>query len=285
MAGRRPVVLLVIDGLRRDRALRFLTTPARLADEGQGWYLPMTSLMPTNSRPSYNTISTGLPSPQNGIVDNHDVRLVTTPNIWSLARAAGLCTAASAYYWWSELYNRAPFDKERDTRVQNGDGGIQHAFFYRRDGEPDAVVLAHALLLWQRHHPDVLLVHPMSVDYAGDYWGADALAYDECVRALDTLLGPFVTALWRERPDAVILLTADHGMSERGGHGWDAPELREVVFYTLGRDLPPAPLSGEATALDIAPTVLRLLHLPIPAEMAGRPLVEASAYEREAGHW
>lgn len=272
MPGQRPVVLVVIDGLRRDRALRFLTTPARLVEEGRGWYLPMTSLMPTNSRPSYNTISTGLPSPQNGIVNNHDVRLVSTPTIWSLARGAGLGTAASAYYWWSELYNRAPFEKELDTLVENGDGGIRHGFFYRRDGEPDAVVLAHALLLWQRHRPDLLLVHPMSVDYTGDYWGADAPAYDECVKALDLLLGPFLAALWRERPDAVILLTADHGMAASGGHGWDAPELREVVFFALGHNLGLAPM-GEATALDIAPTVLRLLELPIPAEMPGRPLV------------
>lgn len=269
---RRPVVLMVIDGLRRDRARRFLSTPFRLVAEGWGGYLPMTSLMPTDSRPSYNTISTGLPSPQNGIVDNHDARLVGTPSIWTIARAHGLSTAASAYYWWSELYNRAPFQREQDILTENGDGAIQHGFFYPRDGESDAVVFAYALRLWQRHHPELLLIHPCSVDYAGDYWGADTLAYDASVKALDLLLGPLFEALWRERSEAVILVTSDHGMSGSGGHGWDAPDLREVFFFALGRDLHVETVD-EATALDIAPSVLHLLGLPIPEEMAGRPLV------------
>lgn len=275
MAQRRPVVLLVIDGLRRDRARQFLTTPFGLVARGRGGYLPMTSLMPTNSRPSYNTISTGVPSPENGIANNHDVRLVETPSIWTIARGHGLVTAASAYCWWSELYNHAPFDRERDTFVQHGEGGIQHGFFYPRDGETDAVVFAYALRLWQQHRPDLLLIHPCSVDYAGDYWGADTPVYDECVKAIDRLLPPLFEALWQQRPDAVILVTSDHGMSGRGGHGWDEPELREVFFFALGRDLR-LPAMSEATALDIAPTVLHLLNLDVPARMTGRPLLSSS---------
>lgn len=270
----RPIVLLVIDGLRRDRARQLLTVPFDLVAAGQGCYIPMTSLMPTKSRPSYNTISTGVPSPQNGTTANDDIRPAAVPSLWTIARGHGYTTAASAYSWWSELFNRSPFDRDRDTLVGHGSGAFTHGFFYDRDGESDAVVFAHALRLWQRYHPDVMLIHPCSIDYAGDHWGAANLAYDECVKALDLLLGPLLQALCRERPEAIILVTSDHGMAASGGHGWDAPELREVFFFALGRGLSAAAVS-EATALDLAPTVLHLLGLPIPGHMTGRPLVSA----------
>lgn len=270
----RPVVLLVIDGLRRDSAERHLTVASDLVAAGRGWYVPMTSLMPTNSRPSYNTISTGMPCPQNGIIDNHDNRLVSTPNIWSIARAHGLVTAASAYHWWSELYNHSPFRADRDTLITDGDGAISHGFFYQRDGEPDPVVFAHALRVWCEHRPDLLLIHPCSVDWAGDYWGAANLAYEASVRAINLLLAPLLRDLWETRPEAVVLITSDHGMSDIRGHGWDAPELRGVFCYALGQDLPP-PRAADSTSLDLAPTVLSALDLPIPATMTGRPLIGA----------
>ena len=34
---------------------------ANPVEAGRGGYMPMQSLLPTNSRPSYNTISTGIP--------------------------------------------------------------------------------------------------------------------------------------------------------------------------------------------------------------------------------
>jgi hypothetical protein len=184
----RPLVLLVIDGLRRDVAERHLTALFEIVRAGRGGYLPMTSLMPTNSRPSYNTISTGIPCPQNGIVDNHDNRLVSTPSIWTIARAHGLVTAASAFHWWSELYHHAPFRKDQDTLIADGDGGFQFGFFYQRDGEIDPVVFAHALRLWDAHRPDLLLIHPSSVDWTGDYWGAADPAYRVSASALNLLL-------------------------------------------------------------------------------------------------
>ncbi len=197
-----------------------LDTPRHLMAEGLGVYLPMTTLMPTVSRPSYNTISTGVPSPHNGTRDNEDRSVATLPSIWSIARGAGLCTAASAYSWWSELFNDTPFDSMRDTHVEHHPRGIQHAFFYERDGEPDAVVIAYARRLWEQWAPELLLVHPMATDFAGDYWGADAPAYDDCVHALDPLLDSFVADVWRRSPATVMLLTADHGMDGHRGHGW-----------------------------------------------------------------
>jgi bisphosphoglycerate-independent phosphoglycerate mutase (AlkP superfamily) len=71
-------------------------------------------------------------------------------------------------------------------------------------------------------------------------------------------------------------------MSDRGGHGWDAPELREVFFFALGDSVRSGRVSGadianqsDATSLDVAPTILSLLGLPIPPGMKGSVLVAA----------
>ena len=65
----------------------------------------------------YETIHTGMPTSEHGIVANTVVRRSTVPNIFQSVVEAGKVTAAVAYYWVSELYNHAPFDWINDKEV------------------------------------------------------------------------------------------------------------------------------------------------------------------------
>jgi predicted AlkP superfamily pyrophosphatase or phosphodiesterase len=273
--ARRPLVLIVLDGVRRDTANRSLSSLDRQVAASRGVSLPMTSFPPTSSRPSYATIGTGLPPSVHGISHNSDVRALAQPSIWSIARAHGLTTAASSFSWWSELFNGVPFDRHRDAYTVDQARPIQYGFFTPRDSEADVVVLGEARRLWFEHHPDLMLIHTLSVDYSGDFWGARSLAYKESARVVDLLLAPLLDDLWNDRPETIVLVTADHGMSDEGGHGWDAPELRAVFLLALGERLRPIPGPG-ATSLDIAPTVLGLLDLPVAEGMTGRRLVAST---------
>jgi predicted AlkP superfamily pyrophosphatase or phosphodiesterase len=59
----------------------------------------------------------------------------------------------------------------------------------------------------------------------------------------------------------------------RGSHGYRPDEPRMgALFVAAGRGVPPGTKLGEVDALDIAPTVLALLGVPIPVWMEGRPL-------------
>jgi predicted AlkP superfamily pyrophosphatase or phosphodiesterase len=58
------------------------------------------------SRPLYECILTGVPPIDSGIVHNNVARLSSQRSIYHYARDAGLKTAAAAYHWVSELYNR-----------------------------------------------------------------------------------------------------------------------------------------------------------------------------------
>ncbi len=59
------------------------------------------------------------------------------PNIFQCVVEAGKVTAAVAYYWVSELYNRAPFDWIDDKEVDDEQLFVQHGRFHRTDDYPD----------------------------------------------------------------------------------------------------------------------------------------------------
>ena len=73
-----------------------------------------------------------------------------------------------------------------------------------------------------------------------------------------------------------ILLTADHGnadvMVDEEGNVVTSHSLNPVPLLHIAED--PVELSNGGRLCDIAPTMLELMNLPIPAEMTGRSLVK-----------
>ena len=119
------------------------------------------------SRPLYECILTGVRPVESGIVNNQIVRLSNHESIFSLAKSQGKVTAAAAYHWVSELYNRAPFDAVRDRFTNDETMNIQHGCFYHWDHYPDEALFLDAEHLRVTHQPDFLLIHPMNIDDIG----------------------------------------------------------------------------------------------------------------------
>lgn len=228
--------------------------------------------LPSMSRPMYETTHTGLPTSAHGIVANSIVRLSSKPNLFRVARDAGRVTAAAAYYWFSELYNRAPYDRVDDREVDDASLPIQHGRFYTQDEYPDVELFATAAHLVRRFSPDYLLVHPMGMDYAGETFGADSREYRNQAIKQDMWLAPLIVE-WLGL-GYTLLVTGDHGINKDGAHGGPAPDQREVPLYIIR---PNAAGQGDtqqiASHLQIAPTILKLLDLPIPETMKRPPLV------------
>jgi 2,3-bisphosphoglycerate-independent phosphoglycerate mutase len=96
----------------------------------------------------------------------------------------------------------------------------------------------------------------------------------KAIEVLDECIGRVVEAARRAGGEVVI--TADHGNAEMmhdpsTGQAHTAHTLNVVPFVYAGRAAQPRP--GGALQ-DIAPTLLRLMGLPQPPEMTGRPLIE-----------
>jgi predicted AlkP superfamily pyrophosphatase or phosphodiesterase len=260
------VILIVIDALRYDTALQCMGYMEHLVESQQAARWKVVGELPSFSRPMYETLHTGLTASEHGINHNLQVQRSTKPNIFSAARQHGLTTAAVAYAWYSELYNRTPYDRVGDREVDDPDLLIQHGRFYFDDSYPDTEVFAAAAMLVQRWQPDYLLVHPMGMDFVGEQFGGDSKQYRSKAVALDVMLAMLIPG-WLQL-SYNILVTADHGISNDGIHGGAEPAMRELPLYMIRPAVPAAGACAEVVSqLQIAPTVCKLLEVPVPETM------------------
>ena len=92
------------------------------------------------------------------------------------------------------------------------------------------------------------------------------------VEEVDRRLGEVLDAV--RDVHGVALVTADHGNAEQmldaDGSPHTAHTTNPVPLVLVGRE---GPLRPHGRLADLAPTVLRLLDLPIPPQMSGEPLV------------
>ena len=111
------VILVVLDGLSYQVAQHALGHLLAYCQAGRAALYKLDCALPALSRPLYECILTGVAPINSGIVHNDVVRLSNQRSVFHYARDAGLSTAAAAYHWVSELYNRAPFQAARDRHT------------------------------------------------------------------------------------------------------------------------------------------------------------------------
>jgi predicted AlkP superfamily pyrophosphatase or phosphodiesterase len=260
------VILVLCDALRYDTAIAGMGFLGHLVETRQASLYKVIGELPSMSRPIYETIHTGLPVSEHGILANYIVHRSAKPNIFQVCVEAGKTTAATAYYWFSELYNRTPYDRLDDREVDDENLVIQHGRFYTEDDYPDIELFQSAGTLVRNYHPDYLLVHPMGMDFQGEKYGADSPEYRNQAIYQDmymsALIGEWVGLGYN------ILVTADHGMNPDGLHGGTTPDVRELPLFLIRPGIPGAGDTNETVSqLQIAPTVCDLLGVPAPDSM------------------
>jgi predicted AlkP superfamily pyrophosphatase or phosphodiesterase len=267
------VILCLLDAMRDDVARRYMGYLEGLVEHRVATRYSVRGELPSMSRPMYETIHTGVPAYVHGITSNNINRRSRMPNIFEIARTQGLVTAASAYSWFSELYNRSPYDVVDDREVNDNTLNIQHGRFYSEDSYPDVEVFAAGAMLARRYYPDYLLIHPSHQDYVGEEFGGDSPQYRRNAIIQDQIIANLV-------PEAVevgqytVLVTADHGMADDPStHGGTTPQQRNVPLYVIQPGGTGKGDTGQIVSqLQIAPTILHLLNLPIPPTMKAVPL-------------
>lgn len=226
------VILVLLDGLNYEVARHALGHLQAYCTAGRAALYKLECELPALSRPLYECILTGVAPIDSGVVHNDVVRLSKERSIFHYAREAGLTTAAAAYHWISELYNRAPFVAARDRHTDDATLPIQHGHFYYADHYPDSHLFADAESLRLKHTPDFLLVHPMNIDDAGHGYGLDSPQYRNAARRADVILADYLQG-WLDA-DYQVLVTADHGMNNDRSHNGLLTEEREVPLLVLG---------------------------------------------------
>lgn len=266
------VVMVVSDALRDDTARAQMGYLQHLVEARRATRFTVVAELPTMSRPLYETLHTGVPVSVHGVTNNLVARRSTMPNVFEEAVQHGRTTGASAYGWFSELYNRAPYDRIADREVDDPALGIQHGRFYMEDNMPDREVFLAGASVILKYQPDYVLIHPMGMDYLGETFGSDSPEYRNNAIFQDMALANLIPG-WLEG-GYTVLVTADHGINNDRLHGGTLPDVRHVPLYWIPKDGRGRGDSGrQVPQLSLAPTLCSLLEIPIPKTMQ-QPVID-----------
>lgn len=109
------------------------------------------------------------------------------------------------------------------------------------------------------------LAAPDSVGHQSGWMGEGYMeAVQDCWENIERVL--------KELPeDYTVIVTADHGGHDRS-HGTDIPEDMTIPLFVMGPDFTPGQQLEDASILDIAPTVVKLLGVEPADEWEGKCL-------------
>ncbi|MBC8133002.1 MAG: sulfatase-like hydrolase/transferase [Deltaproteobacteria bacterium] len=106
---------------------------------------------------------------------------------------------------------------------------------------------------------------------------SDMDRYDSEIAFADAAIGRLLAYLHDQRPGTIVILAADHGeeFDEHGGRYHGSTLFDEQIHVPLlisVPDVPPRTIDKPVELIDITPTVLGLLDIPVPARMRGTDL-------------
>jgi hypothetical protein len=113
--------------------------------------------------------------------------------------------------------------------------------------------------------------------------------YDSEVRFADETVGQLVSVFRARRPNAVVIVTADHGeeFGEHGGHYHGTSVYEEQVRVPLILSAPgslgPRRIAEPVQSIDLLPTLLSALDIPKPPRLRGRDLGPLLTGKRDEG--
>jgi hypothetical protein len=239
----RRMLFIVLDGARRDAAD---AVPVLRELRHRGGYAELEADLPTISAAQYVSLITGATPQTSGRRSNDDISVVRLDSVPDVVRRAGGSTAvySDSVDWWPQLFPGA-FDAHECTR--------------RFD---------RALDLTRGRH-DFVLVHLIAFDDAGHAFGATDPVYR--VGAALEVQWKISALLARWGDWGPVVVTADHGHRDGGGHGGDEPDVRDTFLIVAGPGVARG-ASARGRAVDVAPTLSALLGVPAPSGSEGRTL-------------
>ncbi|MET9736405.1 alkaline phosphatase family protein [Streptomyces sp. NPDC006458] len=221
-------------------------------------------MAPTSSGPGWSSIATGVWPDKHHVVDNsfNGADFAQYPDYMSRAEAAQPALNTLVVGTWGPITSNV-FGAATDTRIA---------------GANDADTTAQAVARLSTTDADATFVHLDEVDGAGHYYGAAAPKYLDALRTADSQVGQLVRAV-TSRPgyaseDWQIIVTADHGHTDGGGHGGNTPQERQTFVIAKGTGFAPRSVRNDVKISDIAPTVLSHVGItPNPAwQLDGKPI-------------
>lgn len=275
----RKLLLVILDGVPWRNWRRLFGNLEGWVASGEARVWRMRAVLPSTSAACYASIHTGVSPQVHGCTGNGNVFRLKEPDVFAQVRKAGGVTGAVAHSFWSEFFNRHPFDPVRDIEYDEPQSAtINHGRFHTMTGyghmnqmtPSDADLFATLTALCKRFGLSYGMLHTCTLDSMGHRFFHDCEEMDHACYLMDEMLAPFIPR-WRMMGYEVIV-TSDHGQDARGHHGGTGEDQRDFALYYFGEGQGP----DEDVLLDqlqLAPTILSRLGAPVPETMAAEPFL------------
>ncbi|MEM9967958.1 MAG: alkaline phosphatase family protein [Pseudomonadota bacterium] len=267
------LLLIILDGVPYRNWRRLFGNLEGWVESGDARVWRCRSVVPSISASCYASIHTGVAPAVHGCTGNGNVFRLKQPDIFAQVRAAGGVTGAVAHSFWSEFFNRHPFDYVRDIEYDEPQSlSINHGRFHTMTGygranqmtPSDVDLFATLTNLCLRFNLNYGLLHTCTLDSMGHRFFHECQEMDHACFVMDEMLTPFIPR-WRAAGYEVIV-TADHGQDARGHHGGRGALQQDAALYYFGPAEGPAPKTI-LDQLQLAPTILRRLGATVPDTM------------------
>lgn len=279
MALKNKLLLIILDGVPYRNWRRLFGNLEGWVQSGDARVWKMRSVLPSTSACCYASIHTGVSPQVHGILSNENRFRVEQPDLFSEISKAGGKTGAVTHSYWSEFFNRCPFDLVEDMEYDEPAGPITHGRFHSMTGynlknqmtPSDVDLFATLTMLTKRHGIDYGILHTCTLDSMGHRYGHDCIEMDHACYAMDGMLAAFLPK-WLDA-GYEVMVTADHGQTDRGHHGGREDEQQDFALYYFGKGDGPKD-DALLDQLQLAPTVLGRLGVEIPATMKAKLFLE-----------
>lgn len=250
------VLLIIIDGLRVDTS-RELATLNQLRTTGAD--LTAITGQPSLSNPAAAVIPSGTLQEIHGVTTNWYEGELLVDNILLAARRGEKSTAVVAGKGWTSLYG-----SDIDDMYEFDDSSDQY----------DENVLNQALAVLESGTiPDLMIVHFGEVDHFGHSHGGASPEYLAIAHETDGFVARLLEAY--DLSSRTVIITADHGHIDTGGHGGWEPIVINVPLVMAGQGIKAGTYADPVRQEDIAPTIAALLGVGTPTHTTGTLIDQA----------
>ncbi|WP_107450260.1 alkaline phosphatase family protein [Streptomyces silvensis] len=262
-AARTPKVLVVgLDGALLQR-IKDAAAPTLTSLMATGLTAPSAlyanPLAPTSSGPGWSTVLTGVWPDKHKVVNNDFTghALARYPDFMTRAEAAKPSLNTYAVSSWAPITDTI-FSAKVDARVSTP------------SAEYDTGTTARAVARIKDTDPDAVFVQLDNIDHAGHSHGAASSAYLDAIRTADAQVGQLLTAVTSRAgyaaEDWLIMVTADHGHTDAGGHGGSSRAERQTFLIARGSGVTAGSVRHDVRMPDVA--VSALVHLGVAVDPA-----------------
>ncbi|MGI2296664.1 alkaline phosphatase family protein [Paenibacillus sp. GXUN7292] len=254
------VLLILIDGMRPD-SLEKCAHPFIEEMKTKGSYtLDAQTVMPSVTLPCHMSLFHSVPPERHGILENTYTAQVR-PISGLFEQLAANDKACGLFHDWAELRDLARPGSLAHNCFISGDAHTYEATKNMLTGKATEYI--------NEHQPDFTFLYLGLVDVMGHKYGWMS---DEYIQAVyDSWV--CVEDITRAIPeDYTIIVLSDHGGHDRS-HGTSMPEDMTIPIFIKGAGFTPGGQLPEASIIDVAPTIAKLLDTRCSKDWEGKSLL------------